>query len=378
MVMVRRDARVWSLAGAGLCLLLASCGAEPTAETPPPTEAPAELPYVPPDASGDWARATAAEAGLEEAAIESALAFAETRRSSGVVILYDGRIVAERYWEVAEPPPGYSRTMTGQTAAGQAIEDVASVQKSVISFLTGVAEGKGVLDLGAPVTTYLGPGWSAASPDEEAAITVEHLLSMTSGLATDGTYEVPAGTRWQYNTNVYARMLRVLGTVSGLSVHDYTRRWLTEPIGMADSGWTPRPWVRGGADANSVGFSTSARDLARFGLLMIRGGRWGDIDLLGNVGYIGRATAPSQPLNEAYGWLWWLNGQATGMLAGGTAFDGSLVPSAPADLYAGYGARGRKVYVVPSHKLVVTRLGDAPGPDFDDEFWRLLTGGSDD
>ena len=59
------------------------------------------------------------------------------------------------------------------------------------------------------------------------------------------------------------------------------------------------------------------------------------------------------------------------MLLDGAVFEGGLVPSAPADLYAGYGALGRKVYIAPSRKLVVTRLGDAPGQRFDDEFWRL-------
>ncbi|MDG2305510.1 MAG: serine hydrolase [Candidatus Binatia bacterium] len=196
MALVRCDVRWWCMAG--LCALLVSCGAEPAAEPP------ATMSYVPSDpAGGEWARTTPAEAGLDEAVIESALEFAGARRSSGVVILHDGRIVAERYWDVAEPSSLYALFVTGRTTTRQAVEDVASVQKSVVSFLTGVAEGQGVLDLGAPVTTYL-------------------------------------GARWQYNTAVYRRMLRVLEAASGLAVDDYTRLWLTDPIGMTDSGWTPR------------------------------------------------------------------------------------------------------------------------------------------
>jgi len=355
---------------------LMACGAAPAAG--PAADAPPEPPvhYFPPvDAGGEWERTSTIEAGLDPAAVAAALSFAREQGSSGVVILFDGRIVAEERWEVGDPTARYSRMVTGRTASGHAVEDVASVQKSVVSFLVGVAEGKGVLDLDAPVSDYLSAGWSSAPVDKEEAITVEHLLAMTSGLGIDGSYEVPPGERWQYNTRMYSKMLGVLEAATDLSTDDYTRQWLTEPTGMADSGWTPRPRV-GNQDANAVGFSTSARDLARFGLMLQRAGRWESDDLLGNVGYIGRSTSPSQTLNEAYGYLWWLNGQASGLRAGGQAFSGSYIPSAPDDLYAAAGALGRMLYVVPSRKLVVTRLGDAPGAGFNPEFWRLLLGGS--
>ncbi len=355
---------------------LAACGAAPTPE--PEAEVPPQPPehYFPPlDEGGTWERTSAEEAGLDAAAIDAAMTFAREAGSSGVVVLHDGRIVAEAHWEVGEPTARYGRMATGQTGGGQSVEDVASVQKSVVSFLVGVAEGKGLLELDAPVSRYLGEGWSAAPPDKEQAVTVEHLLAMTSGLAIDGSYEVPPGERWQYNTRVYSRMLGVLEASTGLSTDEYTRQWLTEPTGMSDSSWTPRPWVAN-EDANAVGFSTTARDLARFGLMLQRAGRWEGDDLLGNVGYIGRSTSPSQTLNEAYGYLWWLNGQASGLRANGQEFAGGFIPTAPDDLYAALGALGRMLYIVPSRKLVVTRLGDAPGADFNPEFWRLLLGGA--
>ena len=80
---------------------------------------------------------------------------------------------------------------------------------------------------------------------------------------------------------------------------------------------------------------------------------------------------PSQSLNPAYGLLWWLNRRAsnTGPEKAGKAV---LAPAAPDDLYAAQGALGRKLYVVPSLELVVARLGDAPGDDFNQRFWELL------
>ena len=159
-----------------------------------------------------------------------------------------------------------------------------------MSFLAGVARGKGLLDFEAPVSRYLGAGWSKATPEQEAAITVRHVLGMASGLKLDGSYEAPPGTKWLYNTPIYAKTVQIVEKASGLSVDEYTRQWLTERIGMRDSKWTPRTWVdepaaiaAGSREGNTIGFSTSARDAARFGLMILAGGRWKDEDVLGDA-----------------------------------------------------------------------------------------------
>jgi CubicO group peptidase (beta-lactamase class C family) len=141
---------------------------------------------------------------------------------------------------------------------------------------------------------------------------------------------------------------------------------------MTDSRWQPRPWSAGNDAANAIGYTTTARDLARFGLLILSRGAWNGHDLLRNPGYLARMLAPSQSLNPAYGLLWWLNGQARTRPAGGQLREGSLIPAAPPDLVAAQGALDRKCYVVPSLRLVVTRLGDQTGETFNDEFWSLL------
>jgi CubicO group peptidase (beta-lactamase class C family) len=364
--------RVCGIGVAGL--LFASCTTEPTTDREPAEKPALDSKYYPPEpGEGKWQTITPTEAGFDPAGIEEMLRYAEAQRSSGVVALFDGRILAERYWQVPEAEGSrYQNMVAGETADGRAIEDVASVQKNVVSLLAGIAEGKGLLDLAAPVSFYLGEGWSKAATDQEAAITIEHVMSMTSGLSIDRTFEVPAGQKWRYNTNVYSRMLPVLEAVSGLSVDEYTVQWLTAPIGMSDSSWVPRPWITSGQDANVVGFGSTARDLARLGLLVLRGGKWNGIDILGNPGYIKRSTSSSQQLNPAYGYLWWLNGQERYLKGRGDVFEGQLIPSAPNDLYFASGALGRKCYVVPSMMLVVTRLGDEPESDFDEELWRRL------
>jgi len=332
--------------------------------------------YYPP-AEGAWDTVSPQAAGWDTGGLDAALAYAGAQRSSAVVVLHRGRILAERHWKLEpnpdDPQDRVGRMTTARTADGHAVEDVASVQKSVLSFLAGIARGKGLLDFDAPVSRYLGEGWSKATPAQEAAITVRHLLGMTTGLAIDGSHQTPPTGKWMYNTTVYSRLVQVLERASGLSVHEYTRQWLTDRVGMRDSRWTPRPWATepGAGDANTIGFSSSARDLARFGLLVLAGGSWNREDVLGDGRYLAEAFAPSQPHNPSYGLLWWLNGQANTM-SRGSKVAGPLIPTAPADLVSAQGALTRRVYVVPSLELVVTRIGDQPAGDFDDELWRRL------
>ncbi|NJN05292.1 MAG: hypothetical protein HC814_01230 [Rhodobacteraceae bacterium] len=81
---------------------------------------------------------------------------------------------------------------------------------------------------------------------------------------------------------------------------------------------------------------------------------------------------PSQKLNPSYGYLWWLNGQAEVARGAGGRVKGPLIPAAPPDLVAALGAVDRKLYVVPSLGLVVTRLGNSAGAAFQNDFWKLL------
>lgn len=319
----------------------------------------------------DWEAIGAASSGIDLKAMNAALEYAGDSNSSGVVIVWHGKILAERYFT---PParPQYRKSITGQDAHGGTIEDVASTQKSVTSFLVGVAVSRGIVDIDQPVSTYLGTGWSSAEPGAESSILVQHLLTMTSGLDKSLQFQVPPGSRWQYNTNAYAVLVKLLEKVTGTGIDELTRSWLSGPIGMKDSRWGARSWIRAGQDANTVGFQTTARDLARFGILMLHQGIWQGKDLIPGKAYLAQSRKPSQDLNPAYGYLWWLNGQP--VRRNGKTEAPSMIPSAPDDLYAAQGALGRKLYVVPSMDLVVSRLGDAPPEDFNEAFWSRLMG----
>lgn len=329
--------------------------------------------YFPPQ-QGDWERIDPASIGWDPIRLSSALDLAGDRNSSGVVILHNGRIMAERYWDPIDAPLVYGNFVQGKDAAGHVIEDVASAQKSIVAVLIGMAQERQLLSLDDRVSQYLGEGWSKASREQEQSISIAHLLSMSSGLNEDLSFDAAAGTAWYYNTPAYHMLMRVIEVAAGQTRDALTREWFTDQLGMENSGWTSRDWAS--ADIG-MGFSTTARELARFGLLIQAGGRWQSEALLKNSHYLSQMLTPSQSLNPAYGYLWWLNGQPFSRApgAGAPRTDGSLIPSAPTDLVAMQGAMDRKLYIVPSLNLVIARLGasgEAEGVNFNNAFWGAL------
>lgn len=314
--------------------------------------------YFPP-IDGRWETAPLEESGWNAAKLGMAMEYAGQQNSSGVVILYRGRILAEQYWSLKSEenqPSLYKYMLVETTSDGRSIEDVASVQKSVISFLAVIAREHGKLNLDSTVASYIGDGWSKASAKQESNITVRHLMSMTSGLNESLTYMHPAGSVWEYNTGAYSMMIPVLTNVTNMGINQLTLKWLTSPVGMLESRWEPRRWVKSHHAANTIGFATSARDLARFGLLVLSGGKWNGHAVIKDSKYLFEALQPSQNLKSSYGLLWWLIG--------------------PDNAVAALGKLSRIVFIVPDKQIVIVRLGDQTkdkNRDFRHKFWKLIS-----
>ena len=323
--------------------------------------------YLPPN-QGTWQTVKPSDVGWDRVKLQKVLDYAGQHRSSGVVILYGGKILAEQYWDVPARKGKYSRRVMQKNASGHLIEDVASVQKSVASVLVGIAQEKGMLKIDDAVNQYLGAGWSHAGPARERAITIRNLITMTSGLSDRGVFEHKPGTRWRYNTPVYAKSVEVVAAAAKMDRHELTRKWITQPIGMADSTWASRGAI-GAKAGNAFGFATTARDLARFGLMILAGGKWGDRTILADQQYLKEATTTSQGLNPYYGYLWWVNCSAN------VPKQTPRVATAPKDMFSANGALNRRCFIVPSLQLVVTRLGDQPtakNNGFDRQLWKLI------
>ncbi len=339
-----------------------------------------------PSAADEWAAEAAESAGFDSDALEAVSDWLQTCRSSSFLGIHDGRIFVERHWRLDSPSPAYANTLDGVDSGDRAIENVASAQKSVTAVLTAIAVERGFLEYAAPVHEYLGAGWSNAPAEDEAAITLRHVMSMTTGLTDEFELAALAGTVWHYNTPVYQTLIRIAARAAGTDPNDLIANWLCEPLGMRHTRWVERPFgtTRHGA---MLGLATTARDLARFGLLILSGGVWAGRRLVSDSS-VREMLSPSQALNEGYGLLWWLNGserpirlvpqgEPPNLTIGEVRSETRLAPDAPPDMVVALGALDRYLFVVPSWGLVVVRLGDSASNDLADQsfvadFWTHL------
>lgn len=340
--------------GALVILVVLSCSSDENSTS--------DQAYFPPP-SGNWETVTPASLNWDEAALANLKSYLSEKNTRSFLILADGRIAVEEYFN------GHSQIATWPwNSAG----------KTLVTATVGIAQDEGLVDVNAPVSDYLGQAWTSAPSQKEAMITPRHLLTMTSGLSDAQhlvtpqslTFVADAGTRWSYH-NVFQRLMDVVAQASGQPFEQYFNAKLKTKIGM--NGF----WYDG---AVFRVFHSDARSMARFGLLALRGGKWHDEQIV-SAGYFSESVNTSQALNNAYGYLWWLNGKDSYRLPGTQMqFNGSLIPDAPADMYAAMGLGDQRIYVVPDRKLVIVRMGEAANPDnasfavsgFDNELWQKI------
>jgi CubicO group peptidase (beta-lactamase class C family) len=274
-----------------------------------------------------------------------------------VVVVHKGELVGERY------APGFG-PFTQQRSW--------STAKSLTASLAGLLVDRGELRLDAR-PPLLGE-WDA---DGRREITLRHLLNMSSGLkqnqfegsersletftpesehafiyfdgfdtyadALEAPLEVPPGTRWQYrNANVLsaaASIRRVLAR-DGQDFSTWAHGNLLEPLGMRHTTLEADPY--GQFIASGTAFTT-ARDLARLGLLHLQGGRWDGGRLL-SEDWVRFVRTPT-PIAPHYGGFWWINHER------------QTFRSLPEDTFYASGAFGQNALVIPSHDLVIARMG---------------------
>ena len=313
-----------------------------------------------------------AKAGWNAAALDAVATYVQSQKTTGFLIIQDRKVIYEHNWPLPLEAATFATNFThGTDSHGALQEDVASAQKSFIAILAGVAIDKRLLDIAKPVSDYIGPGWSKATPVQEKTITVRNLMEMSSGLSEALTYEAPAGTKFFYNTPAYAVLKPVLTAAAMKELEDITQLWLTQPAGMTDTLWRERPPAF--ADVgNPTGLYTTPRDMAKLGALVLDHGKAEDGKQVVSEAELARLFQRS-PTNPAYGRLWWLNGSTYTLRPAGRREETALIPGAPADLVAALGAQDRKIYVVPSRNLVVVRTGQAaPDRGFDQQVWLRL------
>lgn len=305
------------------------------------------------------------------AAMTPLLDYLRAQNTTGFLVVQDEKVLVEQHWPAPENDRQFSLFVYGTNPQGALLEDVASQQKSFVSVLIAIAIDKGLIDVEKPVSAYLGAGWSKATSEQETKIRVIDVLTMSSGLNDKFGYEAPAGTVFYYNTPVYAVTKHILSAAANQSLETITRDWLTAPLGMNETAWRQRPAALASV-GNDTGLVTTPHDTALFGLMILHGGLAKDGKRVVSETNLKAMFTPSAT-NPAYGRLWWLNGSAYTVRALAGRKEGPLIAAAPADTIAALGAFDRRLYIVPSRKLVVVRTGAAAADkDFDQQFWMRL------
>jgi CubicO group peptidase (beta-lactamase class C family) len=336
----------------------------PKLTTPPPAGDPVKIAW--PD--GDLVTKQVFSPGIDPAKLQAASDWAFNRPSPeqdtlSLLVVHKGRIIHERY---AEGVDMTTRTRTWSTA------------KSIASTLVGMLVDQGKLKLDAPLPFEWLPRPAAGAvagvagvKDPRSAITLRHVLHMSSGLETidNGGLEYATGsgmsywagassvegarsralirepgTSWDYENYdtilaVYA-MKQALG--SDAAYHAFPRTALFDKIGMRN---TLVSTDRFGDFIFSSQVYTNARDLARLGLLYLNNGLWNGTRLLSQawVDFVRKPAPATATRGNEYGGQFW------------------LVPDdrtdVPRDAYSTSGNRGQFTMIVPSHDLVIVRRG---------------------
>lgn len=321
--------------------------------------------YFPPNNSNDWETIDPESLNWCPEKIDNLYQLLETNDTKAFLILKDGKIVLEKYFgDHAQSTPWYW----------------ASAGKTVTSFLVGIAQQENALSIADTSSDYLGEGWTDCTPDQEAAISVRNQLTMTSGL-DDGTgdphctldtcliYKADADTRWAYHNGPYTLLDGVIENATGLTLNQYATQKLKTPTGMTGN-FVP-------VEYNNVFFST-ARSMARFGLLILNEGNWNGTAVMTDTNYFNEMVTTSQNLNKSYGYLWWLNGKESYMIPSTqVVLPGSFALNAPADMIGALGKNGQFLNVVPSENIVLVRMGNSPDESlvpflFNDEIWTYV------
>jgi CubicO group peptidase (beta-lactamase class C family) len=286
---------------------------------PAPDQNPGLPPYVSlsPDATGDgWATSTPIAEGLDPQVLTSVLDDIRRGLFPGVdamIVVRNQRLVAEGYFN------GYGR---------DSIHDLRSTGKSFTSALTGIAVDQGLVSIDDPIAQHI-PGFEghANMDDRKRAITLRHLLHMSSGLecndwstSSPGNEERMYGTRDWIGFVLDLRMIASPGTLStyctggvvvlghvlslrsGMALDDYAQAWLFDPLDIEQSTWRRSP---DGRATGGGGLRLRPRDAAKLGALFANEGLWNGTRVVPENWVMATRARVTALGPDDYGYLWW-------------------------------------------------------------------------
>ena len=351
--------------------------------------------YPPPESQGGWRWLDTPQDVLQKTAIDAAKldqifelqSFLFGSEFYGIAIIRHGHLVREHY--------NFMGSITGRY-------DIWSCTKSFSGIAWGMLiddsregrlpEGRAV-DLDTAAYTMITQGYPLSDPRKEA-ITMAQLLSMTSGIPgeAEGHYGVPTATgsgpfeyalgqcsnrygkwvdklvadpgcHWDYSDPAMTHLSLAFAYAAGQEIHEFMAERVFAPIGIEQASWD----MLGGSGCIGphtnphVGLHISARELARFGYLLLNKGVWDGKQLIPRW-WVELSTQSSQKLNPDYGYSFWVNSA------------GSHWPGLPTDMFALEGSKTNRCYVIPSLDLVVVRVGTGPSRWNETDFISAVVG----
>lgn len=324
-----------------------------------------------------WEHKKPSEAGMDDALLEQAIAFAKTQETSRPKDLSDQVKVFGR---TLGPMPaerggvngvvirhGYIVAEFGETTR---IDPTYSVAKSYLSTILGMTIDRGMIkNINDPVRPYIKDG-GYDSP-HNSKVTWKNHANQTSewegtlfgkadtflGVEEFGDGKRPArerrepGAFYEYNDVRINRLSLSLLRLWKRPLPEVLKTEIMDPIG-ASSTWIYHGYANSDVDVDGKkmksvsggtrwggGLWMSTLDHARFGYLILRKGKWNNKQIV-SESWLNEATKPKPPAGD-YGYLWWLN------------TEGKQWPDVPRTSFAAIGAGSNTVWIDPEHDIVV-------------------------
>jgi CubicO group peptidase (beta-lactamase class C family) len=353
------------------CLLLLGCGSEDRAPYPDYDNpgAAATVTLAPENTGDGWATSTPAAEGMDAQHLSSLFDSLRNGVFPGVdsmVVVRNQRLVAEGYFN------GFDR---------DTVHDLRSTGKSFVSTLVGIALEQGLLGLDDSLAQHIsGFEDHRHMSDAKRAITLRHLLNMSSGLECSDWHagspgheerlydsrdwirfmlnlpmEADPGMRGSYCTGGVVLLGHVVSQRSGMALDAFAQQWLLGPLDIQDSLWRRSP---DGQATGGTGFGLRPRDAAKLGALFSNEGVWNGRRVV-SESWVMRTRERVLVLGQGhYGYLWWKRT---------FSHRGSDIDAV---LAAGNG--GNFIFMIPSLELVVAFTGSNYNNDRSDTPHRIM------
>ena len=336
----------------------------------------AEASVIPPSEAGF---STDLEARLDKAVTEK-----RVWNLHGVVVMRNGRLVLERYFEGDDNARG---APLGKVAfKPDTLHDLRSASKSIVGLLYGIALADGqVPPPEVPLLASFPEYADLAADPARDRWTIHHVLTMTMGTDWDElsiSYTDPTnseiamdrapdryrfvlgapvvmepGKRWIYNGGATALLARIIARGTSTSLHEFAREKLFDPLGIGPTEWLTDEH---GEPFAASGLRMVPRDLACIGSMMLKGGVWGDRRVM-PAQWIVRSTTPMVDIDETrqYGYQWYLS-KFGFTISTRPRWDRSQLER----VWYAAGNGGQRLYLFPALDLVVVIMaGNYDAPD---------------